>query len=287
MRAGPHTIWHLRKRAARLTLVALAAACSLSATAQGAELPAPATPADATALGPAAAMTPAAVADTTTAAQTAVRQTAQTTVSPAQPAVDRSPRPPGLSPAPRSRRSRRPRAAFRAPPRRRLRPPSSTPPRSLPQRRPDAIATVAAPTVAGGPSLRAQAPRGRRRARRPRHTLRGALRTRPPTLPLPPRQHQVPPPGICPARAQRMTPRARTMARHRTADQLLHPSPRALASGGLRCWPQRSSWPDRPSSAACGSTEPSSDRPSSWPFSSALVSPSGLSHEPESLPADS
>jgi hypothetical protein len=87
MRAGAHTIWHLRKRTARLTLLALVAACSLSATAQAAELPAPATDAAAQ-LGQAAATAPATVADTTAAAQSAVRQSAATTAGPAQPAVE-------------------------------------------------------------------------------------------------------------------------------------------------------------------------------------------------------
>jgi hypothetical protein len=87
MRAGAHTFWHLRKRTARLTLLALVAACSLCATAQAAELPAPATDAAAQ-LGQAAATAPATVADTTAAAQSAVRQSAATTAGPAQPAVE-------------------------------------------------------------------------------------------------------------------------------------------------------------------------------------------------------
>jgi hypothetical protein len=89
MRAGAHTIWHLRKRTARLTLVALVAACSISATAQAAGLPAPVTATDAAAqVGQAAATAPATVADTSAAAQSGVRQTATTTASPAQPAVE-------------------------------------------------------------------------------------------------------------------------------------------------------------------------------------------------------
>jgi hypothetical protein len=90
MRAGPHTIRHFPKRTARLIVLALAAACPLSATAQAAELPA-ATATDAAAqLGQAAATTPAAVSDTTAATQPAVRQTAGTAVSPAQPAVEQA-----------------------------------------------------------------------------------------------------------------------------------------------------------------------------------------------------
>jgi hypothetical protein len=87
MRAGAHTIWHLRKRTARLTLLALVAACSLCATAQATELSVAATDAAAQ-FGQAAATAPATVADTTAAAQSAVRQSAATTAGPAQPAVE-------------------------------------------------------------------------------------------------------------------------------------------------------------------------------------------------------